>query len=1048
MKISSVSIWGVSAVALGAGLVQSPKPEKIDYNRDVRPILAAKCFACHGNDPKAIRAGLNLNTRAGAIKRLDDLSQAVVPGHPESSMIIARINAADSAGIMPPRDTNKTLTIEEKSILRRWIKEGAEYKLHWAFVPPIRPALPKTSHRGWAKNEIDQFVLASLEHKNLSPAPEADRNTLIRRVSLDLIGLPPTPEEVDAFVQDRSPKAYEKVVDRLLASPRFGERMAMDWIDYSRYADSNGYQADYERFQWRWRDGVIDAFNRNQPFDKFTIEQLAGDLLPHATLDQKIATGFNRNHRINTEGGVIVEEWRVETVIDRVETTTATWLGLTAGCARCHDHKYDPLTQKEFYSLYSYFNNVSESGSGEERPVNHPPFIKAPDADLPKRLAEQDARIASYRVMLDRRAGQNQSAADAWKLDANGAADRLRSGLVAHYEFSGDKVVASETSESPKLSGAVRFQPGHRTTAARVDADNYVNLGNVGDFDADKPFAYATWVYPEEGNGAVLARMDTPANMYKGWDLFMIGGRPMVHLIDNWPGDALKVVSKEVIPLKKWSHIAVSYDGSRQPQGIAVFINGKRVGVDTEVNQLKGNIHTKVTATLGTRTGSSGFSGMVESVYLFNRALGATEIAALADSHPAKDLLAIPLERRTPSQRVETARLWSAEFDGTYQALQNQERVLQGKRDALANSVPTVMIMDELPKPRQAYVLLRGQYDKYGDKVGPALPAALGSLPPGAPNNRLGLAEWIASPKNPLTARVTVNRFWERFFGIGIVQTSEDFGTRAEFPSHPELLDWLAVEFTDNGWNVKALMKKIAMSATYRQSSNISPWMAANDPLNRLLARGPRYRLPAEVIRDQALAVSGLLVNRIGGQSVRPYQPLGIWDETAKFGNLLHYKADSGDGLYRRSLYTFWKRTAAPPNMTLFDVPSREICRIRRSRTNTPLQALTLLNDETYLEASRALAQRMLHAGTTPAEHLRYAFRSVVGREPRADESKLLIAGLTKRIALYRRDKASTDALLKIGDAPQDRSLKPAEVAAYMLTASTLLNLDETITKE
>ena len=1044
MKVSSLSIWGLSAVALSAGIAQKSKPEKIDFNRDVRPILAAKCFACHGNDPKAIRAGLNLNIRDGATKLLDDHTRAIDPGHPDKSELISRIFSKSADTVMPPPDTNKSLTDDEKQVLKRWISEGAEYKPHWAFVPPVRPKLPTVRTKGWVRNEIDRFVLAKLESKGMRPAPEADRNTLLRRVSLDLIGLPPTAEEVSSFVNDKSPNAYEKVVDRLLASPRFGERMAMDWIDYSRYADSNGYQADYERFQWRWRDWVINAFNQNKPFDQFTVEQLAGDLLPHPTLDQKIATGFNRNHRINTEGGVIVEEWRVETVIDRVETTTATWLGLTAGCARCHDHKYDPLTQKEFYSLYSYFNNVSETGSGEERPVNHPPFIQAPSPDYAPKLAALDSKIKNTVARLTQRATQNEAVAANWKLDSAAETSHLKEGLASHIEFSGTGAIGDAT----KTVGNVRFVPGHKGNAATVDGDNYLDAGKVGDFDAAKPFSYAAWVYPEEGFGAPLSRMDTPANNYRGWDLFMSDAKPAVHLIDSWPSDALKVASRTAVPLKKWSHIAVSYDGSRTPQGISIYINGQKVETNVETNQLKGNIHANVSTKIGTRTGSSGFRGMIESVYLYNRALGATEAALLAESHPAKDLIAIPVEKRTPSQKLELARIWSGENDTTYQSLAEEQRKLQSQRDQLVASVPTVMVMDEMKTPRPAYVLIRGQYDKYGDKVGPAIPAALGALPAGVPNNRLGLAKWIVSPKNPLTARVTVNRLWERFFGIGIVQTSEDFGTRADFPSHPELLDWLAVDFVEGGWNTKALLKKIAMSATYRQSSKVSPWLAANDPANRLLARGPRFRLPAEVIRDQALAVSGLLAEKIGGPSVRPYQPEGLWDETAKFGNLLHYKPDQGQGLYRRSLYTFWKRTAAPPNMTLFDVPSREICRIRRGRTNTPLQALTLLNDTTYLEASRVLAQRMLRSGSSTPDRVRFAFRTVVGREPRADETQLLSAGLNRRVRQYRQNPKAANELLKVGDAPIDKGLEPAEVAAYTITASTLLNLDETITKE
>ena len=1025
-----------------------PQKEKIDYNRDIRPILAAKCFACHGNDPKAIRAGLKLDDRKSATTLLASGHKAIVPGSLKQSEIIARINSKDTFTKMPPADSNRVLQPEDIALLSRWVAEGAEYKPHWAFVPPVRSALPKVKLTGWVKNEIDAFVLAKLESKNLKPSPEADKRTLLRRLSLDLTGLPPTPAETKAFVADKSPNAYEKAVDKLLASPQFGERMAMDWVDYARYADSNGYQADYERYQWRWRDYVINAFNSNMPYDRFTVEQLAGDLLPHPTTDQLIATGFNRNHRINTEGGVIPEEWRVETVIDRVETTSTVWLGLTTGCARCHDHKYDPVSQKEFYSLYSYFNNVPETGSGEERPINHPPVARAPLPGQEERLSQIKSRLSVLQTQLTGVAKSNIASAANWKLDNSTAVTSLKSGIVARFALTSKPSVVEGTADAPVVKGPVRFDAGKVSGAVKTGGDAYVDLGKAGDFEANQSFSYSAWINPVNANGSPIARMDD-ANDYRGWDMYLENGRPAVHLIDKWPSNAIKVVAKPMIPNNQWSHITVTYDGSSRPEGVRIYINGKAVTHETATSGLKGSIKTTVSTKIGRRTNGSPYDGKVDDVAIFSRKLSDAEVAALAGAHPATALLAIAPEKRTPAQQEELAKLWSQENDREYRSANEQAQKLTAERDQLDASIPTVMVMAEMPKPRVARVLVRGLYDKYGDVVQAGIPAALPPLPSGVPNNRLGLARWIVSPTNPLTARVTVNRFWERFFGVGIVQTTEDFGTRAEFPSHPELLDWLATEFVRTGWNVKAMMKKIAMSATYRQVSKESEWLAKNDPQNRLLARGPRFRLPAEVIRDQALSAGGMLVEKLGGPSTRPYQPDGIWNETSHYGNLLNYMHDKGDNLHRRSLYTIWKRTAAPPNMTLFDVPTREYCRVRRARTDTPLQALALMNDVTYIEAARALAQRMIaEGGTTPTQRLDFAYQVVLARSASQQESKVLLSGLNRRLEHYRSHKADAAKLIALGDFPRPKTVDEAELAAYVLTASMILNLDEAVTKE
>jgi len=1020
--------------------------KKIEYNRDIRQVIG-KCFTCHGHDSKAVAADLRLDQFDTATKKLPSGEFAIVPGHPEKSEVIQRIYAKNALQ-MPPPSSNKFLSEDEKQLLKDWIAQGAIYKKHWAFVAPVRPPVPPVKQRSWPKNSIDNFILAKLEQEGLKPSPEADKRTLIRRATLDLIGEPPTIAEVNRFVADKSPNAYEKVVDRLLASPKYGERMAIDWMDYARYADSNGFQSDYERFQYRWRDWVINAYNKNLPFDQFTIDQLAGDLLPNPSLDQMIATGFNRNNRVNTEGGIISEEWRVEMVIDRVETTSATWLGLTAGCARCHDHKYDPISQKEFYSLNSFFSNIPEEGTGVDAAVNQVPFVKAPYPDQVKQMSELVSKLTSYEtqqrtcMVADRKAAENVS------LETPAPDPALTEGQQARYTFDASKLAQVANIPTPKVVGKPKFDLGRSTGSVTTGGENYIDMGSVGDFDGTKGFSYGCWINPARGSGSPVAKMDSPHD-YRGWDMYLQGGRVAAHFINKWPENALKLVTKMAIPNGQWTHVVVTNDGSRKPEGVHIYINGKAAALDTETNALKDTMHTDVPLTVGRRTGSETFEGQVDDLVVYNRAITAGEVAKLADVNPATPFLRIPPEKRTAAQKDSISKMWAYEHDPVYRKLEDERRVTAAAKDKLDAETPTVSVMKEMAKPRDCYVLIRGQYDKHGPKVTAAVPAFLPPLPKGTTNNRLGLARWIVDPSNPLTSRVTVNRFWERFFGVGIVATSEDFGTRAEYPSNPELLDWLATEFIRTKWNVKGMIKEMLMSATYRQSSSVTPELIKRDPMNRLLARGPRFRLPAEVIRDQALDVAGLLVEKIGGRSVRPYQPAGIWDETAAFGNLVNYQHDKGEGLYRKSLYTIWKRTASPPELTLFDVPSRETCRISRARTNTPLQALILLNDVTYVEAARVFAQRIIkEGGSTPKARLDFAFQILLGREPSAKEMSILQDGIVRATAHYKSHPEAAQKLLAQGDSKNDPKINPVELAAYTITASALLNLDETLTKE
>jgi hypothetical protein len=1025
-----------SLCLLAAGIVaQGPPSRKVDFNRDVRAILS-KCAACHGPAAEAGMAGLRLDSFAAATAKLPSGNRAIVPGRPDESALIFRINTPEKGLMMPPPESHKTLTAEERAILREWIAQGAVYKEHWAFVAPVRPALPSVRDKRWATSGIDRFVLAGLERNGLAPEPEAARETLLRRVSLDITGLPPTPEEVDEFLTDKSHNAYEKVVDRLLASPRYGERMAMDWMDYSRYADSNGYQADYERFQSRWRDWVIEAFNANMPYDQFTVEQIAGDLLPNATPSQKLATAFNRNHRINTEGGVIAEEWRVENVVDRVETTSAVWLGLTTGCARCHDHKYDPISQKDFYRLFAYFNNVPESGTGEERPVSHPPGMKAPSRDQAEGLGILEAQMrAAAQGMAAMLPGGIEKSAD-WKPDA--ALPQVAPAPAARFAFKPGSV---------KVVGDPAFEAGRATGALRASNQVYADLGDVGDFERGQPFSFGGWIHSDNGNGSPFSRMES-ANAYRGWEASIFNGRPQAHLIHKWPENAIKIAAKDPIPVRRWVHLFVTYDGSSRASGMKMYLDGKLVPANVENDSLKDTIRTKVTAKAGRRTDSEFFNGMVDDFAIFDRALGADEVAKLASTHPALPLAAIEKGKRTKAEREALARLWLLERSASYRDLDARHTDAVRAKGELDAQIPQVMVMEEMPKPREAFVLLRGQYDKRGEKVEAGVPGFLPELPNSGPNNRLALAKWIVSPKNPLTSRVTVNRLWERFFGTGLVSTLEDFGTRAEFPSNPELLDYLATELLRLKWDLKAMIKQIVMSAAYRQSSFTSEEKLQKDPQNRLVSRGPRYRLPGEVIRDQALFAAGLLVEKLGGPSVYPYMPEGVWDETNFYGNLRNYR-HSPSGLYRRSLYTIWKRTAAPPNMLTFDVPSRESCRVQRARTDTPLQALTLMNDVTFVEAARVLAQRAFReAGPDAASRLGYAFKCVLSRSPTSTELAILLAGYEKRLEHYRRSPEAASKLLEVGVYRVDKEVEPAALAALAVSASTILNLDEAVNKE
>ena len=1046
LAFAAAAVPWLRAPAAGDGA----QPPPVVFNRDIRPILSDNCFTCHGPDQAKRQADLRLDLEESALADRDG-RRVIVPGKPEESELYWRITADRAGERMPPAKSGKQLTRQQIDLIRRWIAEGAKWQKHWAFIPPTRPPLPRVQDTSWPRNAIDYFVLARLEHEGLRPSPEADKATLIRRVSLDLTGLPPTLAEVDAFLADTRPDAYERLVDRLLASPRYGERMARPWLDAARYADTNGYQSDGERTMWRWRDWVIDAFNANLPFDQFTIEQLAGDLLPNPTLDQRIATGFNRNHRGNAEGGIIPEEYAVEYVVDRVDTTATVWLGLTFACARCHDHKYDPISQQEFYQVFAFFNNVPERGKAVKF-GNSPPMIKSPTRDQQEQLRRLEQQLAAAEDRFARLQPAIARAQADWERSLAGTPPIQwfpADGLLAHDPLDGGTA-------GRWYGGEPAYAPGRLGQAARCDGRRYIDAGNIGDFGFDHKFSLAALVRPdadERGSrravgGTILSRM-TDVEQGDGYSVVLANGKLQVNLVKRWLDDAIRVETEDELPAHVWTHILVTYDGSRVASGVMVYLNGRPARLKVLLDDLNQSFQTKEPLRIGAGGGPEGrFHGSIDEVRVYHTALSADEAEGLATVDTITAIAATPPDQRTGPQARKLRAYFLAEaapapIRQAYRELSD----LRKARAQLIESFPTTMVMEELATPRDTFVLIRGQYDKRGAKVAPGVPAVLGPNPAEMRlTNRLDFARWLVAPTNPLTARVAVNRSWQMVFGTGLVKTAEDFGAQGEPPSHPELLDWLAVEFRESGWDVKALHRTIVTSATYRQSSRVTPALLHKDPENRLLARGPRFRLPAEMIRDQALYVSGLLVERIGGPSVKPYQPPGLIKDLTGTED---YQQSHGADLYRRSLYTFWKRTVAPPQMITFDAAGREACSVREMRTNTPLQALNLMNDVTFVEAARVLAQRiMTEAGPTPEARIAAAFRLATAREPRPAELAILVAGFHHHLAAYRQAPRDALQLVSAGEAPRDPKLDVPELAAYTAVASLILNLDEVITKE
>ena len=1022
--------------------------QAVDFESQIKPLLSDRCFACHGPDENARKADLQLHTREGAFARLEDGLVVITPGKPHASELYRRITATDSDDLMPPPDSKRMLSAGERELIRQWIEQGAEWREHWAFVPVADVELPALGQTAWPKNEIDHFTLAKLREANVEPSPLAKREQRFRRLSFDLTGLPPTLAELDDFLTDDSLVAYEKVVDRLLGSPRLGERLAVHWLDLARYSDTYGYQVDRNRFVWPWRDWVISAFNDSLPYDDFLTWQLAGDLLPNATDDQRLATTFNRLHPQKVEGGSVPEEFRVEYVADRNHTFGTAMLGLTLECARCHDHKYDPISQKEYYQLFAFFNTIDEAGLYSYFTPSIPtPTLLMTDEAAKQKIAELEKQVAAEEAELVRVSAAAGEAFEKWLVER--PAEEVLPGQIGHFPFDefedGKLPNLADESKQASSSQKNKIVPGKNGNALQLTGDDGVNLG-IGNFKRTAPFSVALWMStPHHKERTVVfsrSRAWTDAGS-RGYQILLRDGHLSASLIHFWPGNAISVRTKAKLPKDEWHHVAITYDGSTKAVGLEIYVDGKLT--ETEIH--KDNLYKNITGgggdtiVIGQRFRDVGFAGgLVDDFRVFKRELTGGEVAQVYDGESLAKLLAKPTDALGQAERDTLREYFLATANKSHDAQLAKLRASRESVTKLLDGKGEIMVMEEMPlNPRSTFVLKRGVYSAPGERVGAATPRSLSPFPKGAPSNRLGLAKWLVDPKNPLTARVAVNHFWQLCFGQGLVRTPEDFGTQGKRPTHPGLLDWLAKDFIDHGWNVKRLLKQIVMSATYQQSSETRPALEASDPENLLLARAPRYRLSAEMIRDNALSTSGLLSRRMGGAGAKPY------DLTESFKPIGH---DKGEGLYRRSVYTFWKRTGPAPVMMALDASKRDVCRARRENTATPLQALVLLNGPQFVEAARTLGEQMVREhGDNVGAMVRDTFRTLTSREPSSREVALLRRLHEEQLAVFKKDVKAADAFLSVGESRLANGLAKPQVAAAGILAKALMNFDESVVK-
>ena len=1053
-------VW-VSAVALAAEqdtILGDHPPKKadtsstLDYSRQIRPILSSNCFKCHGPDEKERKGELRLDLPESSRQPAASGEIAIIAGRPDKSALMARITTSDPSLQMPPRTSNKSLTAQEIELLRTWIQQGAVYKLHWSYIKPRRPQIPVVQPRQWVRTGIDHFILQRLEGEGLKPATEADRITLLRRLCLDLTGLPPTLEEIDRFLEDDRADAYERVVDRLFASPHFGERMAQDWLDLSRYGDTNGYENDSDRSIWKYRDWVINAFNANMPFDQFAIEQIAGDLILNATPEQRTATGFSRNVTYNEEGGADPDEYMVKYAVDRTNTTAAVFLGMTMGCAECHDHKYDPLSQRDFYSLFAFFNSVDGEKGAQGHDISLPPLLSFPTPEqtetltrVQKQLVELDLEIQKQLILVRQE-------------DPPGSAADVRPTVPVEYVWVDDALPLGAKPQGSEEEKSWQWgeQPAHQIfsrklshtrTAKEISQHSFIGATNglrIG--EDDKLFAYV-FLDPKNPPKTVMLQFNDGSwehRAYWGENLVMFGT----------DGTASRQSIGPLPTAGEWARLEVKAREIGLSPGTVV--NGMSfTQVDGKVYWDKAGLLTQTT-----------------QMPLPQDHFSTWEQFELSSPNPPSKLpqpiresLQVEPKKRSTVQMTDLRNYFVRYVYGkvreTFDPLNKQHEDLKALEAKTNAAIPTTMVMSEMEKRREAFILMRGNYLTPGESVTPNVPAILPPLPADRPANRLGLAYWLVDPENPLTARVTVNRFWKQFFGTGLVKTMEDFGSQGEFPSHVELLDWMATEFMspcatpisktadpesgERNWNVKTLLRQIVTSATYRQTSNPGERSLDHDPYNRLLSHGARFRLSAELIRDNALAISGLFNGELGGKSVYPHQPSDFYSDKGRW----KWPLSTGRDLYRRGLYTFWRRTTFYPAFQTFDAPTRETCTVDRPRTNTPLQALVTLNDPVFVEASRVFAERIMQEGGDDVpQRLSFGFRLCTARSPRVEELTVLQRIYSTQLAKYRTDPVAAESLVSNGGSPRSPSLPVAELAAWTTVGNVLLNLDETITRE
>ena len=1066
--LSLLGLLAGSGVALGQSGNASAKPNlpPVDFQRQVRPILSDNCFLCHGPDKGTRMVDLRLDNREGAFSTRKN-GTVIVPGKPDESLLIKRVLSDKPAFRMPPVFSHKTLTQAQKDTLRRWVAEGAQWKEHWAFVEPVKASLPEVRHKDWAVNQIDSFLLAKMEENGLAPAQEADRRLLIRRVTLDLTGLPPTPEEVSAFLEDKSPQAYEKVVERLLASPHYGEHRGRYWLDAARYADTQGLHIDSYREMWPYRDWVIQAFNRNMPFDEFTVEQLAGDLLPNATLNQKIASGFHRCNVTTNEGGAIPDEVAAIYAKDRADTTGTVWMGLTVGCATCHDHKFDPISQKEFYSLTSFFRNTTQNPLDGNIP-DTPPTVVVPQGEDRPRWEKINSERAAILDFISASEANPKPAFNDW----------LKSDARAELKTEpAPEVFEADVSDAANLPTGVSVGegPAPNSRAFHFDKEGVVSFPEASAFSSDKPLTVSAWIYvPKKLTSYTIASQveaiagSKPEDKKRqGWTFDIAKSNigldsiaPGFRIFGS-DGKFLSARPQDELALKAetWYHVAYTYDGSGNREGIRLFVNGAFVptyGVGEDIAPLPNVVRVDAPILLGGSIGDKGgekgsfAEGAVAGFEVFNTKIDESDAQLLNLADTLAAARAKNPEELSQDERRALTVYYTYRVDPVASEKVDRLRAIDAERYAIAQRSPVTFVMQERTDSQPvAHVLYRGLYDQPKDEVHPKVPSVLPPLPQSYPKNRLGLAKWLVDDNNPLTARVTVNRFWQEVFGTGLVKTVEDFGSQGDPPSHPELLDWLAVDFRQSGWDVKRLFRMMVTSAAYRQSAVATQEKIEKDPDNRLLARGPRFRMDAEMVRDYALSVSGLLEPTIGGPSVKPYQPPNIWEAVAmEQSNTRFYHRDSGPKLYRRSMYTFWKRSAPPASMDIMNAPSREVCTVRRERTNTPLQALLTMNDPQFVEAARVLAENALVSNRGDFKsQIDYIAQRLLARPIGPKELDVVQSSYKDFLSYYDSKPADAAQLLSVGESKANAQLSKPEFAAMTMVANEMMNLDEVLVK-